>query len=166
MIDTASGGGQVSQARQVALAVLLTLVAVGCGQASSREAFTSAAAGEHRLGHVHGFPPEGIRIAPPTGTPRLSWRQARAAAEEFYGDWGARTPPQVKLADYRDRLRGLARPVLAWVVVYPEAEIVDHGPDFAPPPARVQRCPVYVGVDATGGRLLGALQACDPPYQG
>jgi hypothetical protein len=145
--------------------VLLVLVAVGCGQASVREA-TPPAAGEHRFSHVHEFQPLGVRIAPPTGTPRLTWRQARAAAEDFYGPWDARTPPQVKLADYRDRLRGPVRPVLAWIMVYPEAEVVDHGPDFARPTAQPRRCPVYVGVDATGGRLLGALQACDPPFRG
>jgi hypothetical protein len=27
-------------------------------------------------------------------------------------------------------------------------------------------CPVYVGVDAVSGRLLGALQTCEPPYRG
>jgi hypothetical protein len=145
-----------------AVAVLVTLVVVGSGRAASREV-----AGGHRFVHVHEFPSSGVRIAPPTGTPRLSWRRALEVGEEQYGDWDARTPPQVKLADYRDRLRGPARPVLAWVVAYPAAEAVEFGPDFGQRPAsRPGRCPVYVAVDAVSGRLLGALQTCEPPYRG
>jgi hypothetical protein len=150
--------------RSAAVAVLLTLIAAGCGQASSA---TPATVGEHRFAHVHEFPGSGIRIAPPTGTPKVTWRQAQAAAEDFYGPFDSRTAPQVKLASYRDRLRGPIRPVLAWVVVYPDAEVVEFGrPDFAPPPDRVQHCPAYVGVDAISGQLLGAFQTCDPPYRG
>jgi hypothetical protein len=57
--------------------------------------------------------------------------------------------------------------VLAWVVVYPAAEVVEFGPDLGQRPAsRPGRCPVYVAVDAGSGRTLGALQTCEPPYQG
>jgi hypothetical protein len=83
--------------------------------------------------------------------------------------WPSRTPPQVKLADYSSCCNGEGpvRPALAWVVVYPDAEVVEFGrPDFAPPPARVWRCPAYVVVDAASGRGWGAFQTCDPPYRG
>jgi hypothetical protein len=118
-------------ARVAWLVGLVTLLVAGCGRAASREA-----AGGHRLVHVHEFPDMGARIAPPTGRPRLSWRQA-------------------------------LRPVLAWIVVYPDAEEVLFGPDFAPPTARgAGRCPAYVVVDATSGRGRGAFQTCEPPYRG
>ena len=107
-----------------------------------------------------------MRIAPPTGVPRLTWRRALEVSQDRYGDWDASTPPQAKLADYRDRLRGPDRPVLAWVVVYPTAEVVAHGPDLAPSAEQGTSCPFYVGVDADSGRLLGALQTCEPPYRG
>jgi hypothetical protein len=153
--------------RQAALALLAALVAAGCGQLSPREA-PSAAAAEHVFVHVHRFPDMGTRIAPPTGRPRLSWQQALHAVTRRNDGWPARTPPQVKLADFSNCCNGEGpvRPTLAWIVVYPDAEVVEFGPDFAPPPARVQRCPAYVAVDATSGRRLGAFQTCDPPYRG
>ena len=151
--------------RAAAVAVLVTFLVAGCGRAAPPEAASPPATG-HRFVHVHEFPSSGVRIAPPTGTPRLSWRRALEFSEDRYGDWDPGTPPQVKLADYRNHLRGPARPVLAWVVVYPGAEVVEHGPDFAPPATRGGRCPMYVAVDAVGGRLLGALQTCEPPYRG
>jgi hypothetical protein len=71
------------------------------------------AAGAHRFTHVHELPPLGIRIAPPTGSPRLTWQQAVVAGEDLHGDWGSGTSPEGQLADDRDRLRGPVRPVLA-----------------------------------------------------
>jgi hypothetical protein len=154
--------------RQAALALLAALVAAGCGQLSPREA-PSAGAAEHVFVHVHEFPEIGVRIALPTGTPELSWQQALQAVTRRNDGWESRTPPQVKLADFSHCCNGEGpvRPTLAWIVVYPDAEVVEFGrPDFAPPPARVSRCPAYVAVDATSGRGWGAFQTCDPPYRG
>jgi hypothetical protein len=149
--------------------VLLALLVVGCGQASSSEPATPAAATEHRFTHVHEFPDIGKRIAPPTGRPRLSWQQALRAVTRRNDGWAARTPPQVKLADYSNRYNGEGpvRPTLAWIVVYLDAKAVVFGPDFAPDAARVAGCcPAYVVVDATSGRRWGSFQTCDPPYRG
>ena len=154
--------------RQAALALLLALVAVGCGQLSPRGT-PSAAPAEHVFLHVHEFPDMGLRITLPTGTPKLTWQQALQAVTDRNDGWESRTPPQVKLADFSHCCNGEGpvRPTLAWIVVYPDAEVVEFGrPDFAPPPARVSRCPAYVAVDATSGRGWGAFQTCDPPYRG
>jgi hypothetical protein len=151
--------------RQAALAVLSAVLVVGCGQASQ----APPAAAEHRFVHVHEFPDLGIRIAPPTAQPKLSWRQALQAVNRRNDSWPARTPPQVKLADYSNRYNGEGpvRPTLAWIVVYPDAQEVLFGPDIAPPAALIPgRCPAYVVVDATSGRGWGAFQTCDPPYRG
>jgi len=65
-----------------------------------------------------------------------------------------------------------ADPVLVWVVVVPDAEVVDFGgPDFnalgVKPPARtIARCPAYVVFDANTGRGFGAFQTCEPPFRG
>jgi hypothetical protein len=157
--------------RQAALAVLTALLVVGCGQASPQ---APPPASEHRFVHVHEFPDMGIRIAPPTAQPKLSWQQALRAVTRRHDAWPTRTPPQVKLADYSHRDNGEApvRPALVWMVVYPDAEVIpiggpDFGPNSAAPAARVQhRCPAYVMVDATSGRGWGAFQTCDPPYRG
>jgi hypothetical protein len=53
--------------RRAALAVLLAVLAVGCGPATSSRPGASPAAAEHRFRHVHEFPSIGKRIAPPTG---------------------------------------------------------------------------------------------------
>jgi hypothetical protein len=153
--------------RPAALALLAALLTAGCGQLSLREA-PAAAAAEHVFVHVHEFPDMNLRITPPTGTPKLTWQQALQTVNRRNDGWPARTPPQVKLADSssRDNGEGPVRPALAWVVVYPDAEVVEFGPDFAPPPARVWRCPAYVVVDATSGRGWGSFQTCDPPYRG
>jgi hypothetical protein len=151
--------------RKAALAVLSAVLVAGCGQASQ----TPPAAAEHRFVHVHEFPDLGIRISPPTAQPKLSWQQALQAVNRRNDGWPARTPPQVKLADYshRDNGEGPVQPTLTWIVVYPDAEVVELGrPDFAPPPARVWRCPAYVVVDATSGRRWGAFQTCAPKYRG
>jgi hypothetical protein len=150
-------------ARVAWLVGLVTLLVAGCGGAGSREV-----AGGHRLVHVHEFPDMGARIAPPTGRPRLSWQQALQAVTRRHEGWPSRTPPQVKLADYSSRTgEGPTRPVLAWIVVYPDAEEVLFGPDFGPAAARgAGRCPAYVVVDATSGRGRGAFQTCEPPYRG
>ena len=154
--------------RPAALALLLALVAAGCGQLSPRGT-PSAAPAEHVFLHVHEFPDMGLRITLPTGTPKLTWQQALQAVTDRNDGWESRTPPQVKLADFSHCCNGEGpvRPTLAWIVVYPDAEVVELGRgDFAPPPARVQRCPAYVAVDATSGRGWGAFQTCDPPYRG
>jgi hypothetical protein len=157
--------------RRAVLAALLGLLVVGCGQASSRSpAATAQGQAEHRFVHVHEFADMGKRISPPTGRPRLSWQQALAAVTRRNDGWPARTPPQVKLADYANCCNGEGpvRPRLAWIVVYPDAEVVAFGgPDFAPDtPRKVDRCPAYVAVDATSGRAWGSFQTCDPPYRG
>jgi hypothetical protein len=158
--------------RQAAVAVLSAVLVVGCGQAASQ---APPAAAEHRFVHVHEFPDLGIRIAPPTAQPKLSWQQALQAVNRRNDGWPARTPPQVKLADYshRDNGEGPVRPTLTWIVVYPDAEDIsmgggpESGPDFAPPaPREVGHCPAYVVVDATSGRRWGAFQTCDPKYRG
>jgi hypothetical protein len=155
--------------RRWLLAAVVAVVAVGCGQASTQSAATARGQAEHRFVHVHEFPDIGKRIAPPTGRPRLSWRQALQAVTRRNDGWPARTPPQVKLADYANCCNGEGpvRPTLAWVVVYPDAEEVVFGPDFGPSAARkAGRCPAYVVVDATSGRGWGSFQTCDPPYRG
>jgi hypothetical protein len=160
--------------RRLLLAALVTVVAAGCGQASTQSAATAQGQAEHRFVHVHEFPDIGVRIAPPTGRPRLSWQQALQAVTRRNDSWPARSPPQVKLADYSSRYNGEGpvRPKLAWIVVYPDAEGVsiggpEFGPDFRPDaPRETQRCPAYVVVDATSGKGWGAFQTCQPPYRG
>lgn len=157
--------------RRLPLAALAAVVVVGCGQASTQPpAATEQGGAEHRFIRVHEFPDMGVRIAPPTGRPRLRWQQALQAATRQHGGWDARTPPQVKLADYRGGYNGEGpvRPVLAWIVVYPDAkEVPFGGPDLAPAAAWVRgRCPAYVVVDATNGRGWGAFQTCQPTYRG
>ena len=156
--------------RRMLLVALVTVVAAGCGRPSTQPpAATEQAQAEHRFVHLHEFPDMGVRIAPPTGRPRLSWQQALRAATRQQGGWDARTPPQVKLADYSSRYNGEGpvRPGPAWIVVYPDAKEVLVGPDLAPAAARVPgRCPAYVVVDATSGQGWGAFQTCQPPYRG
>jgi hypothetical protein len=156
--------------RRTMLAALSAVVAGGCGQvATPSPAATTQPAAEHRFVHVHEFPGNGVRIAPPTGRPRLSWQQGLRASLRVSGRWDSRMPPQVKLADYRGGYNGEgpARPALAWVVVYPDALTVPFGPDIAPASARVRRrCPAYVVVDASSGQGWGAFQTCPPPYRG
>jgi hypothetical protein len=154
--------------RRTMLAALATIAAVGCGQVATQTPAATGQAPEHRFVHVHDFPDMGVQIAPPTGRPRLPWRQALQASLRQQGAWDARTPPQVKLANYRNGGAGPARPVLAWIVVYADArEPAFGGPDFAPAAARVRgRCPAYVVVDATSGQGWGAFQTCQPPYRG
>jgi hypothetical protein len=154
--------------RRAIVATLATVAVVGCGQAATQTpaAITQEAA-EHRFVHVHQFPGTGVRIAAPTGRPRLSWQQALRASLRVHA-WDSRRPPQVKLADYRNSNRGPVRPVLAWIVVYPDAKEVNFGgPDFVPAAARARgRCPAYVVVDASSGRGLADFQTCQPPYRG
>ena len=156
--------------RRLLLATLVSVAAVGCGQAlSTPPAATAPQKAEHRFVHVLEFSDMGKRIAPPTGRPRLSWQQALGAATRQHGGWDARTPPQVKLATYsnRDNGEGPVRPALAWIVVYPDAKEILFGPDLAPAAGHVPgRCPAYVVVDANSGRGWGAFQTCQPPYRG
>jgi hypothetical protein len=83
--------------------------------------------------------------------------------------------PEVELATLQGRGAPTlfpADPVLVWVVVVPDAEVVDFGgPDFnapgvKPPARRVARCPAYVVFDANTGRGFGAFQTCEPPFRG
>ena len=156
--------------RRLVLAALVSVVVAGCGQPSTRPPAVAALSGaEHRFVHVHEFPDMGAWIAPPTRQPRLRWQQAFHAVSRRHDDWDAHTPPQVKLADYSSRTgEGPAQPVLAWIVIYPDAKEASFGgPDFAPVAARVRgRCPAYVVVDATSGRGWGAFQTCQPTYRG
>jgi hypothetical protein len=148
--------------RRTILATLAAVAVVGCGQAATQPPAV------HRFVHVHEFPGNGVRIAPPSGRPRLSWQQGLRASLRVHA-WESQAPPQVKLADYRGGYNGEgpARPALAWVVVYPDAKVVEYGrPDFAPPPARVRRCPAYVVVDANSGQGWGDFQSCPPSYRG
>jgi hypothetical protein len=122
-------------------------------------------AAEHRLVHVHEFVGNGVRLAPPTGRLRLSWQQALRVGRR-QSPWESRRP-QVKLADFSNSYRGPEEPVLAWIVVFPDALTVFMGPDIAPAAARVRRrCPGYVVVDATSGHALEAFQTCPPSYRG
>ena len=155
--------------RRLLLAAMVSVVAAGCGQPSTRSPAATALGGaEHRFVHVHEFADMGARIAPPTSRPRLSWQQALQAVTRRHDGWDARTPPQVKLADYSSRTgEGPVRPVLTWIVIYPDAKEVLFGPDVASASTQVaHRCPAYVVVDATSGRGWGAFQTCHPPYRG
>jgi hypothetical protein len=159
----------VNRWRRWLLAALVAVVAVGCGQTSTQSAAAAQGQAEHRFVHVHEFPDIGVRIAPPTAQPKLSWQQALQAVTRRNDGWPARSPPQVKLADYSSRYNGEGpvRPKLAWIVVYPDAEEVLFGPDFRPDaPRKVDRCPAYVVVAATSGRGWGTFQTCQPPYRG
>jgi hypothetical protein len=155
--------------------VVLLAAALAAGGATQQPAATAQSqatgrlvAAEHRLVHVYEFPGSGIRLAPPTGQPRLPWQRALRAGS-LKGLFDPHRPPEVKLADYSDSLLGPRRPVLAWVVVDPYAQSVPTGPAYPPGkarPVRPSRCPLYGFVDATTGRGYGAMFTCDPPYQG
>jgi hypothetical protein len=145
--------------------LLLAVAATGCA-GPPRPSAAGPGDGGRRLAHVYAFPASGIGLAPPTGRPVLGWRQvARAAA--LRGFFDRRRPPQLKLADYRNAMRGPAGPVLVWLAVDPASEVVEFGPDFGRAATRDPgRCPLYVAVDAASGRGYGAWQTCDPPYRG
>lgn len=159
--------------RKAAAAAALVVLAVGCA-GPARPATT----GERPVGfgppgagralvHVHEFPASGWRLVPPTGRPKLSWRQA-AQSRWLHGFFDPDRPPEIKLADLSNTFRGPTRPVLVWVAVDPEHPVVEvGGPDFGPAETRDSgRCPMYVAVDAASGRGYGAWQTCDPPYRG
>ena len=135
---------------------------VGGAGCSRTAAAGGQAASGRALAHVHEFPSSGARLAPPTGMPKLSWRQA-VLTPTVAGFFGTGPPPEVRLADYTNRFRGPARPTLVWVAVGPDRVVVDMGPEAARDPGR---CPLYVVVDASSGQGYGAWQHCDPPYRG
>ena len=133
----------------------------------------------HRLTHVHDFATFPMRLSPPTGTPQLTWRDAYRLSLDsglFLFVYSRSTRmPLVELATLQGRRAPTlfpADPVLVWVVVAPDAEVVDFGgPDFnalgVKPPARATaRCPAYAVFDANTGRGLGAFQTCEPPFRG
>jgi hypothetical protein len=160
--------------RWVPVVVLLAAALAGGGAAqqpaatAQSQATSRPMAAEHRLVHVYEFPGSGIRMAPPTGQPRLPWQRALRAGS-LKGLFDPRRPPEVKLADYSNSLLGPRRPVLAWVVVDPYAESMPAGPSYAPGkvrPVQPARCPLYGIVDATTGRGYVVRFTCEPPYQG
>ena len=174
--------------RAAATALLVATLVCGCAQppapaTTTKPVATSGpAVAEHRLVHAYGFP-DGERLALPTGQPRLGWQQAYQISQRDFGTRelngirigldgivvNPRAPVQVALAEYRRA--GLARPLLAWVVIYRN----DQAVRFGPTPAELRggrslhlrpQCPVYAVVDATGGRYLEEFSACQPPFQG
>jgi hypothetical protein len=179
--------------RAAATALLVATLVGGCAQ-PPRPATTAPPpatapplVGGDRLVHGYRFP-DGERLAPPTGRPRLGWRQAFYVSQRDIGTReldglrvdllmgpfvNPRAPVRVTLADYRHRQAGLVGPLLAWVVVYRNDQAVRYGPT----PAEVRggrdrmlwrwpRCPVYAVVDAISGRYLEEFAACRPPYRG
>jgi hypothetical protein len=177
--------------RVAATALLVATLVGGCAQpprpatTAPPPATATPLVGGDRLVHGYRFP-DGERLAPPTGRPRLGWRQAFYVSQRDIGTReldglrvdllmgpfvNPRAPVRVTLADYRRA--GLARPLLAWVVVYRN----DQAVRFGPTPAEVRggrdrmlwrwpRCPVYAVVDAISGRYLEEFSACQPPYRG
>jgi hypothetical protein len=150
----------VNGRRWVPLVVLLAAALAGGGGAQQpaatarRQATGRLVAAEHRLVHVYEFPGSGVRLAPPTGQPRLPWQRA-VRAGSLKGLFDPRRPPEVKLADYSNSLLGPRQPVLVWVVVDPDAESLPAGPPYLPGharPVQPSRCPLYGIVDATTGR--------------
>ncbi|MDP9207571.1 MAG: hypothetical protein M3O65_03555, partial [Actinomycetota bacterium] len=96
--------------RKAAAAAALVVLAVGCA-GPARPATT----GERPVGfgppgagralvHVHEFPASGWQLVPPTGRPKLSWRQA-AQSRWLHGFFDPDRPPEIKLfgpAETRD----------------------------------------------------------------
>jgi hypothetical protein len=176
--------------RATVTALLVATLAGGCAQpprpaTTAQPPATGQVAGGHRLVHAYRFP-DGERLAPPTGQPRLGWQQAYLVSQRDFGTReldgirvrllmgifvNPRAPVQVTLADYRRRHAGTAGPRLAWVVVYRNDQAVRFGP--TPVELRAGRdrlvgpgCPVYALVDAIRGRYLEEFVACRPPYRG
>ena len=165
----------MNRRRWVPVVLLLAAMLAGGGTAQQSAATAQShrtgrpAAAEHRLVHVYEFPGSGIRLTPPTGQPRLPWQRAMRAGS-LKGVFDSPRAPEVKLADFSNSLLGPRRPVLVWVVVDPDAEMVPAGPAYPPGMARPRvgpsRCPLYAFVDATTGRGYGAIFTCEPPYEG
>jgi hypothetical protein len=175
--------------RAAAVALLVSTLAGGCAQppgsatTAPLPANATPVVGGHRLVHVHRFP-DGERLAPPRGQPRLGWQQAYHVSQRDFGTRvengirialargifvNPRAPVQVTLADYRHG--ELAGPLLAWVVVYRNDQAVRFGPTPAELRAARDRmvgpgCPVYAVVDAITGGYLEEFSACQPPYRG
>jgi hypothetical protein len=175
--------------RAAATALLVATLVCGCAQpprpatTAQPPATAPPVVSGYRLVHVHRFP-DGERLAPPTGQPRLGWQQAYYVSQRDFGSReldgirvvlargifvNPRAPVQVTLAGYRRA--GLARPLLAWVVVYRNDQAVRFGPTPAELRAGRDRmlwpgCPFYAVVDATSGRYLEEFSACQPPYRG
>jgi hypothetical protein len=157
-------------------AIGLIAVALLCtGATSAVGGASSSAVDQHRLAHVHDFPTFLMRLSPPTGTPRLTWQDAYRLflRDSPFADSGSTRMPRVELATLRPNPTEFPPdPVLAWVVVVPDAEVVEiGGPDFTaagikPPARRTWRCPAYTVFDAMSGRGFGAFQTCEPPFRG
>ena len=130
----------------------------GLGPAGARAAATGTQPLGQGLVHVHEFPGLGLRLAPPTGRPTLTWRQAaRTSTVRRFFD---HDPPQIQLADFTSSFHDP-------VSVDPDRPVFESGPDFKPPATGdPRRCPLYVVVDATTSKGHHAWQTCDPPYRG
>jgi hypothetical protein len=158
-------------------AISLIAVALLCtGATSATGGASSSAVDHHRLAHVHDFPAWLMRLSPPTGTPRLTWRDAYRLflRDSPFVHSGSTRMPRVELATLlgNSTAEFPPGPVLVWVVVVPDAEVVEFGgPDFTvvggkPPARKVWRCPGYTVFDAMSGRGFGAFQTCEPRFRG
>jgi hypothetical protein len=157
-------------------AISLITVALLCtGATRATGGASSSVVDHHRLAHVHDFPELLMRLSPPIGTPRLTWQDAYRLflRDSPFADGGSTRMPRVELATLRPNPTQFPPdPVLAWVVVVPDAKVVDFGgPDFTaagvrPPAPRTGRCPAYTVFDATTGRGFGAFQTCEPAFRG
>jgi hypothetical protein len=138
----------------------------GPGPAGAGPSATGTRSLGQGLVHVHEFPGLGLRLAPPTGRPKLTWPQAaRTSTVRRFFDH--EPPPQVKLADFTSRFHDPVSAALVWLAVDPDQPVFESGPDFKPPATGdPRRCPLYVVVDATTGKGHHAWQSCDPPYRG
>ncbi|HYS35433.1 MAG TPA: hypothetical protein VEO01_07320 [Pseudonocardiaceae bacterium] len=159
-------------------AISLIVVALLCtGVTSATAGASSPTVDHHRLTHVHDFATFPMRLSPPTGTPRLTWQDAYRLYlhNGLFVHSRSTRMPLVELATLQGRGDPTLFPadqVAVWVVVIPDAEVVEFGgPDFnalgvKPPTRRIARCPAYVVFDANTGRSFGAFQTCDPPFRG
>ncbi len=159
----------MSRTRRAAIGLIA--VALLClGATSATDSASSPAVDRHRLTHVHDFPSLLMRLSPPTGTPRLTWRDAYRLflRSGLFTTSGSTRMPLVELATFKPNPTEFPPdPVLAWVVIVPDAEVVPWGgPDFKPPERRTWRCPAYVVFDANTGQGFGAFQTCEPPFRG
>ncbi len=156
-------------------AISLIAVALLCtGATRATGGASSSVVDHHQLAHVHDFPELLMRLSPPTGTPRLTWQDAYRLflRDSPFADSGSTRMPRVELATlWPNPTEFPPDPVLAWVVVVPDAEVVEFGvSDFTfsvkPSARRTWRCPAYTVFDATTGRGFGAFQTCEPPFRG
>jgi hypothetical protein len=166
--------------RLVVLAAVVVAVVLGVGLVSWRAASATTRVldrGDVRFDvlvqrRTEHLGTAGAELRPPDGQPRLSPAQAWSAAGAHRQPNGRK--PSVRLATFVDpdvpvpagpgrRLVPVAMRGLVWVVVIPDALVVDFGPDVGKEErlARpAQRCPTYAPVDAVTGEPLGTWQGC------